>query len=173
MEIEKWVPILGWEGLYEVSDMGRVRSLIRYRYTTFGLRPYGGFIVTLIKKSTGYLYVNLTGNGRRVQEAVHRLVLSSFMGPPCSGNEACHGDGDRANNILSNLRWDTRKSNHADKIKHGTWQGGEANGNSKLTVAAVLDIRSSRESYKRLADKYGVSCTSIYRVKKRELWGHV
>ena len=79
-------------------------------------------------------------------------------------------NGDRMDGRLENLRWDTRKSNHADKRCHGTWQGGVNNGNSKLTWGEVEEIRSSSLSAEKLAKIYGVGSTTIFRVKNYESW---
>lgn len=112
MEQERWLPVPGWEGLYEVSDLGRVRSLDRPN----GLR---GRVRVLSVGSHGYLDVGLCDGGVRRTRLVHRLVLEAFVGPCPEGQEACHADSDRTNNRLSNLRWDTTKANAADRVAAG------------------------------------------------------
>ncbi|HDU8695027.1 NUMOD4 motif-containing HNH endonuclease [Morganella morganii] len=172
---ERWVPAYQWENLYEVSDLGRIRSIERTGKTQFGVRKYGGGIVNPIKhKANGYLVVNLTSSGgRRKQVLVHRLVIMSFLGTSPKGMECCHNNGDRQDPRLVNLRWDTRKNNHADKKIHGTWQGGENNGWHKLTVPQVIAIRTSGLSIKELSEKFSVSTSCIEQVKYFQSWKHV
>lgn len=125
-DIEHWEWIKGWEPLYLVSTLGRIMSVPREHETKFGARIYGGGIVRPLEKNNGYLVVNLTAaDGRRSQVLVHRIVLTAFAGEQPAGMECCHYDGNRKNNEISNLRWDTRKNNHQDKKRHGTWQSGE------------------------------------------------
>jgi hypothetical protein len=76
-----------------------------------------GRVLKPARSSSGYPILNL---GRRAQQFVHRLVLETFVGPRPAGHQAVHGDGDRYNNALTNLRWATRKENEADKRRHGT-----------------------------------------------------
>lgn len=117
---ETWRPIPGWEGFYEVSDLGRVKSCAR----SVPGRP-GVLIVKrerLLKPMTtriGHRTVALCRDNRRTTRGVHRLVLLAFVGPAPDGTECCHNDGDPANNVLSNLRWDTHQSNMVDKVIHG------------------------------------------------------
>jgi ribosome-binding protein aMBF1 (putative translation factor) len=91
--------------------------------------------------------------------------------------ECCHNDGDHANNAAVNLRWDTRKSNIHDQIKHGVFARGQAMANAKLKPDSVLAIRKERSElgirYKELARKYGVSENQIYLVVKRKAWRHI
>lgn len=171
---EKWVPAYLWAGLYEVSNFGRIRSVRRMVKSGTGRKLAGGSIVQpIFHKDTKYLVVNLSGDGKRKQVLVHRIVLESFIGACPTGKEACHSDGDRRNPVLSNLRWDTRKNNHADKKLHGTWQGGEKNGNAKLDRNLVLHIRQSGKTIKQLVREIGVSHGCIEKAKYRATWAHV
>lgn len=115
---ETWCPIPGFEGLYEVSDAGRVRSLDRI----VKRRHYGicrGRILQP-KVDKGRVDVELSVSGRTSRMGVGRAVLLAFTGPCPDGMECCHNDGDMHNNSLSNLRWDTHSSNAIDCITHGT-----------------------------------------------------
>lgn len=125
---EEWRAVPGFEGQYEVSDHGRVRSLDRtedfqridYRsgkLTDVSRRHIGAVLVPEKVKKSGYLRVQL-GRGNKIY--VHTLVLTAFTGPCPDGFECLHGDGDRTNNCDFNLRWGTRIENVADMVKHGT-----------------------------------------------------
>jgi hypothetical protein len=126
--------IAGYVGRYQISDDGFVRSLISNKI----LRPG--------KDKDGYLQVclwTLSENGSCPKYfKVHRLVMEAFVGIRPEKYHICHNDGDKANNSLFNLRFDTAKGNNDDKIIHGTGNSGERNGNSKLTTEDVLDIKS-------------------------------
>jgi len=118
---ESWRPIPGWEGYYEASDRGRIRSLAR---RVPGRRPAGqavpGRVLKLVPDTHGYLTVTLCRNGTGERGYVHRLVLLAFVGAPLPGLEGCHNDGDCTNNRLGNLRWDTSAANSQDAVLHGT-----------------------------------------------------
>lgn len=115
--IDSWRPVVDYEGLYEVSDQGRVRSLDRRDAAG---RWVHGRAVQPVVHHRGHLRVSLWSGGRRTQVFVHRLVLEAFRGPAPDGMEACHNDGKPTNNRLENLRWDTQSENQLDRVRHGT-----------------------------------------------------
>lgn len=122
---ERWLPIAGYEGLYEVSDLGRVRSLDRVTPFRNSQRTLRGKVLKPQQsgRASGvrYLGVFLSKDGIVRQQKVHRLVALAFMPEGNQdGMEVCHNDGDPYNNRLENLRWDTRSGNHNDKHRHGT-----------------------------------------------------
>lgn len=110
MTDERWLPVVGYEGRYEVSDQGRVRSLLR-----------GGRYLKPLYDRKGYLYVCLTG-ARSVQKRypVHGLVLGAFTGPRPPGMVCRHGTGGKEDNRLSNIRWGTPSENNYDLVRDGT-----------------------------------------------------
>ena len=121
--METWKAIPGYEGEYEVSDHGRVRSLDRYvecvgpvkgRY----LSKKKGRVLRPGPSNYGHLSVVL---GRNKTRMVHELVLRAFVGAPPEKHECCHNNGNPADNRLENLRWDTRGANIRDAIKQGRW----------------------------------------------------
>lgn len=171
----KWVPAFGWEGLYEVSTNGQVRSVARPSDGKFGDRgPYEGKVLSPIKsRRTSYLVVNLTGGGRRKQVLLHRLVLESFVGPCPDGKEACHNNGNRHDASLANLRWDSRKNNHADKINHGTHPAGAKNPFARLTDAQAAYVKRSRDPLKTLAERFGVSVGCVSKIRYGQTWKHL
>lgn len=119
---EEWRPVPGYEGFYEVSSMGRVRSLDRTIRNSLGrLRHYKGRLIKApINPGNGYYSVLLYREGHEKMHSVHRLVLRAFQGePPQPNMQCCHNDGNPLNNRADNLRWDTSSNNHLDRIKHG------------------------------------------------------
>lgn len=118
---EQWKPVVGFEGLYEVSSRGRVRSLPHSAPGRPGVvMHFAGKVLPGSVNPQGYIEVGLSRDGVRTLRKVHRLVLEAFVGPRPDGTEGCHGDGDPGNNRLTNLRWDTRSANTYDKVRHGT-----------------------------------------------------
>ena len=120
MQSIEWRPVVGYEGRYEVSDDGRVRSLSRVVMRSNGA-PQSVRARELIQCDfKGYRAVNLAMNGSAKVGLVHRLVASAFIGKGEIGQEVCHGDGTRTNNNASNLRWGSRSDNMQDALRHGT-----------------------------------------------------
>lgn len=118
---EHWRPVPGYEGTYEVSDFGRVRSLTRVVRRNDGrTRTIAGRILRCPKDDGGRRGLKLHADGEYKHARVHRLVLEAFVGPCPDGMEGCHNDGDHSNNRLDNLRWDTRSENMLDQVRHGT-----------------------------------------------------
>lgn len=121
MSDERWSQVAGYEGLYDVSDLGRVRSCGRYTPTSRGAqRWWAERMLTPSPIPGGYRTVRLYRNGVGRTRTVHRLVLEAFVGPAPEGMECCHGPGGPADNRLTNLRWDTQAANSADQFEHGT-----------------------------------------------------
>jgi hypothetical protein len=116
---EHWLPVLGYEGLYEVSDLGRIRSVNRIVQTRLGKRLYKGKILKITSGSAGHLKVILSQRGIQRNFTVHKLVLEAFVGPRPEGMECCHNNGSPTDNRLINLRWDTRSNNAYDAVRHG------------------------------------------------------
>lgn len=126
---ELWLPVTGYEGVYEVSNAGQVRSVDRMVHRGGGTtRKAKGVILRAAPTSTGRLTVALSLDGKHRTHLVHRLVAVAFLGSPPEGTEVCHNDGDASNNRVTNLRWDTHASNMLDAIRDG------ANHNTRKTV---------------------------------------
>jgi hypothetical protein len=123
---------------------------------------------------TRYGYLILQVNSKTMR--LHRLILEAFTGPCPQGMQACHTDGNRSNNCLSNLRWDTPAGNAVDRNAHGTTARGSRQGLSKLEESDVLEIRrlvgegQSRASVGRI---FGVSTTQVCNIVDRLQWAHV
>jgi hypothetical protein len=171
-DCEVWRPVVGYQGLYEVSDMGRVRSLDRDGYSNRAGGIFKGITLSpFADSSSGYLYVNLSKLGKVRKTAVHILVLEAFVGSlPHPTMDACHDDGCRTNAKLKNLRWDTRVANAADKHRHGTAQVGERSRRAKLTEDQVAFILVSNLSSLKLAKQFGVAGSTIRAIRIGQNW---
>jgi hypothetical protein len=174
LTVETWKPVSGFEGLYEVSNLGRVRSLTR---TIANGRTFEGVILKAIcSNHYGHLKVSLSRNGTSCGRLIHRLVALAFIGPCPPDMECAHNDGDPTNNRAENLRWDTRKGNHADKREHGTAQVGENNSLSKLSeadVRAIIARRRRGELGTDLAKEFNVTSAAISAIIHKKNWAHI
>lgn len=117
---ETWLPVPGFQGHYSVSDHGHVRSDQRRIDTSRGLwRQDERILKPYVSGPLGHLKVDLYLNGKRYKRYVYRLMLEAFVGPCPPGMQALHGDDDRSNNWLTNLRWGTQSENNRDSIRNG------------------------------------------------------
>ena len=112
-----WRALVGFEGYYEVSDQGQVRSLDRVITRSTGAKQfYPGCVLTPTRQAYGYLSVQIRGRRRYV----HALVLEAFVGPCPPNAETLHKDGVPENNRLENLHYGTPSENAYDRVRHGT-----------------------------------------------------
>jgi len=158
---ENWLPVVGFEGLYEVSDHGRVKR--------------NGRILAQSRagRTRAYATVKLSKAGVVTTHYVHRLEMAAFVGPCPPGHEVCHGPGGSLDNRLDNLRYDTPQENQRDRIAHGTDDLGERNAMAKLRTEDVRAIRRSVEPQRALAARYGVTQQAISKIKNYQRWPHV
>lgn len=178
--MEKWLPVVGYEGSYEVSDAGRVRSLDRIerhtkripRHVTV-VRRLKGRLLRPGMKGDGHVTVCLGRKSGSLQ--VHFLVLTAFVGPCPDGMECLHGNGIPDDNRLTNLSWGTRTQNLLDAVEHGDKLVGERQWNSKLKNSDIPTIRSllGSVSYSELGRRYGVNEATIRQIKDGKAWKHI
>lgn len=156
-----WRDVVGYEGLYQVSRSGQVRSVARtVPHGRGGTRNLRERILSKTPVVRGkYVSSNLTKDGITRTVLNHRVVLEAWVGPCPAGCEACHNDGDGTNNNVSNLRWGTRSSNARDRITHGTHVSGNA-------VRVVRSDGIEFDSIRKAAEATGCSDTSIHNVLK-------
>ena len=111
----------GYEGRYEVSDRGEIRSMGLSVGARGGARAFRkGRVLSQAVKSNGYLQVTLVGaDGARKSALVHQVVCAAFYGPPGPSEQVCHWNGERNDNSLYNLRYGTAADNAADRARHG------------------------------------------------------
>ena len=114
--MEKWKDVIGYEGYYQVSNLGRVRSVDRIvRHSKNSTMKQKGRILSLTPRGKcNHLLATLHKDGHRWTASVHRLVLASFVGPCPEGKECLHGPAGVADNSVSNLKWGTSSENHYD-----------------------------------------------------------
>lgn len=161
---ERWKPVVGFEGLYEVSDWGRVRStnkrILCHRKDG---SSFERLVMGRVRKTSfarAYEYLPLSKAGKQYGRAVHRLVLESFTGVRPKGKQAAHLNGVPHDNRLVNLAWKTPTDNTQDKFKHGTFPTGEKNALATLSneqVARIKELAESGVSQWSIGKVYGVS----------------
>lgn len=163
--MEVWMPVVGWETHYAVSNLGRVMR------TSPGKRTRPGKILVTTPNSCGYPYVEIGRKGYKV----HALVAAAFIGPRPSGMQINHKDGNKQNNRLENIEYCTQSENIRHSYRHGmhTPVGGEKHGQAKLTALDVARIRTESGSSTALAKKYGVHRKTIMNVKTGGYWKSV
>jgi hypothetical protein len=169
-EVAKWIP--GLEEKYAVSNFGKAFSLTKDWKTETGAKR-----LKLQKRPTGYYEFAVSANGGRTDLLIHRAVLFAFVGPPKESQECRHLNGDKSDNRLENLEWNTSRKNWKDTVKHGNALLGEDRYNSKLTSKDVYQIRQRRakksEPYKQIAKDYPVSFHAIRLACIGRNWKHV
>lgn len=172
-EKEVWKPVRGYEGLYEVSNEGRVRSINRNVKRKDGRSIfYKGVILKSQETNRGYLSVGLSKKGKSKHKTVHRIVTDTFYGPCPDGLEVCHIDGDKKNNKLSNLKYDTPEQNRTEiySIKP------DEPGYSKLSYNDVICIHKkllNGELCSKIAKDYGLSYGFVYAIREGKTWSRV
>lgn len=167
---ETWKGVEGYEGLYEVSNLGNVKS---FRHCKTGRN------MAITNRGKGYMCVELRNNGVGKIKLIHRLVAQAFI--PNLENKAVvnHLDNNPSNNHVSNLAWagQAENVNYAAKQNRLAKPCGEKNGQNKLSASDVLAIRQRRATekttYKDLAKEFNVCEATIFNIVKRMRWAHI
>lgn len=161
----KLIPIPKAAG-YFAGDDGHIYSI----YIGRGVgqpRKMAGYL------QDGYLMIRLRARGASKRVAVHRLIIEAFHGQPKSGQQARHLDGNRTNNLPSNLTWGTVKENVADKIRHGRLLFGEKHGMSKLNRYEVLAIKRAQQAgqtQRDIAKRFNISQGAVCAISTGKTW---
>lgn len=168
---ERWAVVPGYEGLYQASTLGRVKSTIYWRgFSERILTPYPD-------GNSGYLAVRLCRDGNQAKWTVHQLILFVFAGPCPPGQEVRHGPNGKFDNRLSELCYGTRAENQRpDRIRDDTDLHGERSGTAKLTDEIVIECRrryAAGESQFALALEVGVSPTAMGHAVTGKTWKHL
>lgn len=165
---EKWKSVKGFEGIYEVSSTGRIKTL--------NYRKSGAERIRKIKKpgQNGYFKLILCKNNKRYHFSVHRLVAIAFVDNPSNKPVVNHIDGNKLNNNYKNLEWVTKKENDEHAIKTGLRDNvAEKHGMSKLRNIQVLAIRNLIKSGMRqnkIAKIFNISPGAVNHIKKQRQW---
>ncbi len=162
---ENWRPV-SFNKNYFISDLGRVVSAKENKIKT----------LKIIITTQGYCVVSIFKHGVKQQFRVHRLVLEAFEGDCPKGMSGSHLNGNRGDNRLTNLVWETLSDNHKRKKEHGTWQGGSNNGKAKINETTAMEIKTLLASGKTIvvtAKKVGVSKDIVANIKQGKTWNHI
>ena len=165
---EEWIPLLGYDCDYDVSNLGRVRRNYKDTCRVKILRQHG----------TGadrvHLSVHLELNGSGTTKLVHHLVAQAWLPPKPVGLIILHGPRGRRDNCPDNLSYGTYRQNAGpDRERDGTLIKGEQSYWAKLTEKDVIEIRKSTKTCRVLAQEYGVSATVISKARTGKTWKHV
>lgn len=177
--MEEWKNVKGFEGLYQVSNLGRVKALAKEWYSgnRNSLRKKEEILLKPCSNTRGYLAVTLSKNSKHKMFRVNRLIAQHFLPNPENKPEVNHINGIKTDNRVENLEFCTRSNN----MKHAFNTGlkisvkGEKHGQSKLTDAQILEIRALKGKLfqREIAEIYGVSKTLISNVHSRKTWKHI
>lgn len=171
--MEEWRDITDYEGVYQISNLGRARSLDR---------PSGAYrkgrVLRAATSKLGYKYIILCRGGFRKLAKLHRLVAAAWHGPCPKGKECAHLDGSKDNNVPENLKWVSHKENMEHTAIHGVNRVfiGVANKMAKITEADVLEIRQrwlDGESHRDIARHYSIGKSSVCNITIRKTWDHI
>lgn len=168
MKEEKWLPVKEYEGEYEISNFGRVKSLTRVVSNgRGGVLHVEGRILNFSPNSNGYLYARF--RTERKKKYIHHLVAEHFIGERPAGAHIDHIDGNRTNNDVANLRYCTPKENIS--------KPGSKNGFAKLTESEVLQIRAKYVWRKYgvgiLSKEFNIHPTHVHDIVTRKRWTHI
>lgn len=179
---EIWKPVKDFEGMYEVSNTGKVKSIKRSITTSSGrILPIPERILSGSKDTKGYLQVEFKKNGKRHIYFTHRLVAEAFLELKEGKNQVNHKDGNKLNNSVENLEWVTCQENiiHAWKNNLNKPFLGEKHPNHKLTEDEVRFIKTNYKPRDRefganaLARRFGVSVSPICEIVNNKRWTHI
>ena len=175
---EVWLPIVGYEGYYEVSNLGRVKSVERFIIYPLGRSQLIREKLLSPSLSEGYRVVSLCRNGTPNRWFVHRLVATAFLDNPKGKTQVNHIDFNKSNNNVSNLEWCTPNENTQHSVKHKRHSHGNMSISSKQNAETVKEIRYIYKrkicTVRELADIYKYSAKeSIYSIISGRTWKHI
>lgn len=176
-----WKAVKNYEGVYEVSNTGDLRSKDRKVKTWFGIRTCEGKPICGEINRDGYRRVHMSDarTGKKDRVYLHRLVAGAFIENPLNKPCVNHKDGDKLNNSVDNLEWVTHQENVIHEYATGLCKGptGESGGGHKLTEKQVLTIRNSHKenilTRKEMARMFDVSYRTILEICLRRTWRYI
>ena len=174
--VEIWKDVIGFEGIYQVSNLGRVKSLKRIKKDTIGrIKEYPEVILKQMLSEKGYLQVNLYRLSKNIPQRVARIVAQSFISNPDNKSQVNHINGIKTDNIVENLEWNTSLENIRHSIVNNLKKTarGEKSGSSKFKNEDILYIRESNKINYHLAKEYNVCITTITNIRNKKTWKHI
>lgn len=173
---EVWKDIVGYEGLYQISNESSVRRVAGVVTRILNGKEIQQRVSEKILSQNGtYPQVNLCRDGVREQCYIHHLVAESFLGPRPDGLQVCHEDGNPKNTHYSNLRYDTPKGNASDRHLHGTHAKGEYNPAAKYTAEMISHIKHDLLSERqfKVAQDWNIPKSSVRAIAQGKRWAEV
>ena len=176
---QSWHPVIGYEGLYEVSNLGNVRSVDRttsvFRYGKTYQAKKRGKQLKLHADRGGYLTATLynVSLGKNLKISVHILVAEAFIGPRPEGLDVLHGISGQKVNTPENLSYGSSSKNMLDRVRDGTDNRGEKHPHALLTRDEVEFIRRadrSRGKAQAIAEIFGISRDTVYKIRSGKTW---
>lgn len=164
---ERWLPVPGYEGLYEVSDQGRILS--------HDLRGKPGFLRPC--NNRGYRSVELKKGGVFRRMTVHKIVMLAFMGTRPDGFQVNHKNGIKDDNRFQNLEYVTASENKKHAFRTGLQTNcGEKSSQAKITAAQVIEIRhrfTEGFTTKQVAEQFGLKLPHVSGIRSGRIWKHL
>lgn len=167
---ERWRAVVGYEGLYEVSDFGRVRSISRTVQRGARTVRLQGLLMRLKVNRSGYVYVNVSMGGKGAALLVHRMVAKAFLPNPDSLPIVNHRDCNTEHNAAENLEWCSAEQNMRHAIQN------ERFGMQRLSVQSVFAIRRAYAEGRALsfiAAEHGIGVRHVWRIGTRRAYAHL
>ena len=174
MKLNTWTPVKGFEGFYEINQIGEIRSWSFGRWR----KRANPFPIKWRISKDGYAKVILSKgqNEKAWNSSVHRLVATHFLPNPLNLAEVNHKDGNKLNNSVENLEWVSRRQNmqHAFKLGLNVSKRGHFGRHAKLTIEQVDEIKrlikEPNSSASRIAKQFGISAVHVYRIRDNVHW---
>jgi hypothetical protein len=165
--MENWKDVSGFEGKYQVSDVGNIRSLDRHgKHRDGGLRVYYGKLLAPIKqnKNSDYVRVKLCGK----LSLVHRVVASAWVANPNNLPQVNHKDGNKTNNHPSNLEWCSPRENIHHAIESGLIKGAYNFKFSQKEIDSIIDMRNNGKSFREISRHHYCDPSTISKILNGE-----
>lgn len=166
--VEVWRPVVNHEDRYEVSSLGRVRSLYEHRFHQ---------ILNLKRGACGYLVVDFWKNNKKIcTKRISRLVAIAFLEPPKPGEIVLHGPGGKDDNSVGNLSWGTFRQNALDKVRDGTIYSGSKHHRTKISdkiAGYVFNMYIEGYSKRFIGERLGMTYQNVHAILTGKTWKHI
>ncbi|HJZ23679.1 MAG TPA: NUMOD4 domain-containing protein [Candidatus Babeliales bacterium] len=175
--MEVWKDIIGYEGLYQVNNLGKIKTLSGFvRHNLYGKMKVNEKIHKEYYTSRGYVRVNLRKNNKLKTHHVHRLVALSFIPNPNNKYQINHINGIKIDNKVENLEWCTNEENRIHAISNNLIKKGELLPQSKLKnndIMKIFEFRNQGKTQREIAMLFNIGQQTVSRILLRKNWVHV